>query len=195
MALWSLVSFSQACPTCFIKRWPVPAQRPIPHTAHFRDPGATGIGYSFEVRPTYRLLNLHEPFAEHTTLPFTTHTTSYSYRPVTVKAVYLYMPHCTSVVIHLTLNHGFPIVWLSRREGSIDPTESLAERQRRSPHWQVPQRFEPGTSGFEVQCSSLYATWPLSRILKGIRAYFEKFCHQEKLIFESAKCCRISRIF
>ena len=112
----------------------MPARRQIPHTTHKRDPGATGIGYSFEVRPTYRLLNLHEPFAEHTTLPFTTHTTSYSYRPVTVKAVYLYMPHCTSVVIHLTLNHGFPIIWLSRPGGCIDPTESLAERQRRSPH-------------------------------------------------------------
>ena len=39
----------------------------------------------------------------------------------------------TSVATHLTLNHGFPIIRLSQPGGCIDPTGSLAERQRRSP--------------------------------------------------------------
>ena len=39
----------------------------------------------------------------------------------------------TSVATHLTLNLGFPIIRLSQPGGCIDPTGSLAERQRRSP--------------------------------------------------------------
>ena len=39
----------------------------------------------------------------------------------------------TSVATHLTLNHGFPIIRLCQLRGCIDSTESLAERQRRSP--------------------------------------------------------------
>ena len=56
----------------------------------------------------------------------------------------------SSVVTHFTLNHGFPFIWVSWPGGCVDPTESLAERQIRSPHGWAAHRFEPGTSRMEV---------------------------------------------
>ena len=52
---------------------------------------------------------------------------------------------------------------------------------------------KPRTSNFPCVKKVIAQQW--SRILKEIRAYFEKFDHHKNLIFKSAKWCFISRIF
>ena len=75
----------------------VAARPPIPHTAHLRDRSSGSIGYSYEVRPTFRLLPWpHGPFHPHTALPV--HNSLYiDIRPATVKAVCatLYSPEAS----------------------------------------------------------------------------------------------------
>ena len=142
--------------------------RPIPHTAHLRDCSTGSIGYSYEVRPTFRLL----PWAISPT-HCTTRTQltiilidSICYRPATVGSichtVFARGFATTSVATHLTLNHGFPIIRLSQPGGCIDPTESLAERQRRSPRgWQHRDReSNPGPTNGKRR-SQDWATEPL----------------------------------
>ena len=55
----------------------------------------------------------------------------------------------TSAAPHLTLTHDFSSIRLGGPGGCIDSTESLAERQRRSPHDQA------ATAGFELTTSRL----------------------------------------
>ena len=112
----------------------VAVRRPIPHTAHLGIVVQEALATLTRCDPPSRLLSWAISPSTHTLhYPYTTH-----YRPATVKAVYaiLYSPEASLlqvVATHLTLNHGFPIIRLSQPGGCIDPTESLAERQRRSP--------------------------------------------------------------
>ena len=101
--------------------------RPIPHTAHPRDCSTGSIGYPYEVRPTFRLLPLAISPTHCTTRTQLTIIDSICH------TVFARGFATTSVATHLTLNHGFPIIRLSQPGGCMDPTGSLAERQRRSP--------------------------------------------------------------
>ena len=63
--------------------------RPIPHTAHLRDCSTGSIGYSYEVRPTFRLL----PWAISPT-HCTTRTQLTIIDSIGQRRLGQYMPHC-----------------------------------------------------------------------------------------------------
>ena len=69
----------------------VVVRRPFPHIARLRDRNSGSIGYSYEVRPTFRLLPGAISLTHCTTR---TQLTIIDIRPATVKAVYatLYLP-------------------------------------------------------------------------------------------------------
>ena len=63
--------------------------RPIPHTAHLRDCSTGSIGYSYEVRPTFRLL----PWAISPT-HCTTRSQLTNIDSIGQRRLRQYMPHC-----------------------------------------------------------------------------------------------------
>ena len=126
---------------------------PIPHTAHFRDLSTGSIGYSYETRPTSRLL----PWAILPTHCTTcTQLTIIDIRPATVKVECTARGFATTkLATHLNLNHGIPIIRLSQLGRYIDPAESLANFRRRSPcgwqHWEL----NPGPHEWEQRFLAL----------------------------------------
>jgi hypothetical protein len=88
-------------------------------------------------------------------------------RPATAKIVFTILKspeasllQLTSVASHLTLTPDFSSIRLSRPRGCINSTESLAERQRRSPHGYIAAQLgiEPATSRLQAQWLTNCAT-------------------------------------
>ena len=102
------------------------ARRPDHHTAHYVVHSTGSIGYSFEVRPTLRLLPWAVSPVHYTTLSH--HTSQRRLRQVYAKQQSLARGFAAVelAATHLTLPHAFTYARLSQPGGCIDPTESLA---------------------------------------------------------------------
>jgi hypothetical protein len=80
-------------------------------------------------RPNQMLLQTHTGVSKQVNLSCKACDPNYGSHPVK-----LFFATPVNTAPHLTLTHDFSSIRLGGPGGSIDPTESLAERQRRSPH-------------------------------------------------------------
>ena len=123
--------------------------RPIPHTAHLRYRSTGSIGYSYEERPTFRLL----PSA---ILP--THCTTRTHLTVEdsigpgQRRLRQYMPHCTRPRLRYykrsylsNPQSRFPDHSAESNGGLHRPNGVLSRTSKRLTPWLVAPRIEPWT--------------------------------------------------
>ena len=138
--------------------------RPIPHTAHLRDCSTGSIGYSYEVRPTFRLL----PWAVSPT-HCTTRTQLTIIDPIGQRRLRQYMPHCIRPRLRyykrsysFNPQSRFPDHSAESTGGLHRPNGILSRTSKTLTPWLAAPRpgIEPWTREWELRRSQDCATEP-----------------------------------